>query len=161
MPKVFLCIAFLLTMLSGYELVINKTLYEKDLLKTKVSYFNRDDAKEIVINGKTGVMWQDDINTKNKTKSWLDAKKYCKNLTFAGYNDWSLPRTRDLETLIDIRYKPAIDDNFKNIVPKQYWTSTEYVKYENKAWMIHFEVGMSANISKTKQLYVRCYRWGR
>ena len=43
----------------------------------------RDNQKEVVIDN--NLMWQDNKEVTTTKLNWSDAKKYCKNLTFAGY----------------------------------------------------------------------------
>lgn len=143
--------------LFGVEIVINKTqeLYKK-------SPFVRDSAKEIVTNTKTGLIWQDDASVKSVTKDWSDAKRYCKNLNFAGYSDWFLPTISQLESLVDTkRYNPSIKKEFKNIISSFYWSSSSDVSISNGAWGVGFKGGNSYYGSKTDSNYVRCARAGQ
>ena len=52
---------------------------------------------EVVIDHKTGLMWQQD---NVEIINWSQANKYAKNLKLGGFSDWRLPTIDELKTLI-------------------------------------------------------------
>ncbi len=157
MLQKLLLTAMLTASLFGVEIVINKSqeMYKKPT-------FVRNSSKEIVTNTKTGLMWQDDTSVKNVKKTWSEAKSYCKNLNFAGHDDWFLPTISQLESLVDTkRYNPAVKKEFKNIISSNYWSSSPYVLDSYNAWYVNFMYGGSNDYYKTYNYYVRCTRAGQ
>ena len=123
--------------------------------------FIRDGSKEVVLDTKTNLMWQDNIDTKTITKNWSDAIDYCENLTLGGYSDWYLPNINELRSLTSKNYDPAIDPAFKNVVSDIYWSSTTKESCTCMAWDVDFEDGYAANgeeFVKSDPYYVRCVR---
>ena len=121
--------------------------------------YTRDDAKEVVIDNTTGLMWQDDEDAKTVTKNWEDAKAYCQALTLGGYSDWRLPIIRELKTIVDRgRHDPAIDPTFQNVVSSHYWSSTTYARETDHAWGGYFYYGSDHWHPKSNTGYVRCVR---
>lgn len=142
-----------------------KNIFAKSLLLGSLAVglnaeFLRDDAKNIVTDNKTGLMWQDDAI--GNQVDWNTAITTCENLTLGGYDDWRLPNIRELKSIVDkSRFNPAISPNF--IIASSYiWSSTTYVAYPDYAWFVYF--GMSGDdgaFDKTNNNYVRCVRAGQ
>ncbi len=151
-----LLLTTLLTLPSlGYEIVIDKTSAVPIVLNS----FTRDNTKEIVINDKTGLMWQDDASVK---RTWSEAKNYCKSLNHAGFSDWYLPSISELESLVDTKkYNPAINSSFKHTISSFYWSSSSFVSSSSGAWHVDFKYGGSYDYNKTNGYYVRCARAGQ
>ena len=109
----------------------------------------RDNAKEVVIDTKKNLMWQD--NKTAQEMNWYDAIKYCTELNFASFNDWRLPKVDELNAIVDVA-------TFKNINSSYYWTSTSYRGSDIFAWHLSFENRyVNINIKKDKDS-VRCVR---
>jgi len=83
----------------------------------------------------TGLMWTktDSSNTMN----WQQALNYAENLKYAGYSDWRLPNTKELQSIVDYTRAPdaldpayrgaAIDPIFDLTETESYfWTSTTH-----------------------------------
>ena len=121
--------------------------------------FIRDGSKEVVLDTKTNLMWQDNNDTKTIKKNWSDAIDYCENLTLGGYSDWYLPNINELRSLADrSRYNPAIDPAFKNVVSYGYWSSTTFMSHTSAAWYVYFNGGTDNWNGKSYTVYVRCVR---
>jgi len=89
----------------------------------------------------TGLMWQQDDD--GLARNWEDALKYAEDFTLAGHNDWHLPNTKELHSLVDytrcpdVTNSPAIDPVFNTTEiidpdgnPGQYpyfWTGTSHL----------------------------------
>ena len=151
----FLVILLLITscssFVSGYEIVINETLAVNTLI--------RDDNKDVVIDPKRNLMWQDNHESKTVQKNWQDAIHYCENLTFAGYSDWRLPGIVELESIADdTKYNPAIKIGFKNVTSDYYWSSSPNVSDSSNAWLVYFNFGNDSWGGKSTSYLVRCVR---
>ncbi|MFY0714068.1 DUF1566 domain-containing protein [Seonamhaeicola sp. NFXS20] len=103
----------------------------------------------------TGLMWQkvDDGNTYN----WVDALEYAKNSALANYNDWRLPNTKELQSIVDYDKKtfPAIDENYFECTNPDswFWTSTTQGDFKYTACYIAFGKAYSKDNSKVKDYY--------
>lgn len=113
--------------------------------------------KNMVIDNKTNLIWQDDIASKNHTAKWIDAKKHCKKLKLGGYTKWRLPNIIELLSIVDKhRYNPAMSSTFKNITPLYYWSSSPYKPSSINAWGADFSNGNDGAYNKSHSIYVRC-----
>jgi hypothetical protein len=87
--------------------------------------FAQNDNK--VIDRATGLMWQKSDD--GVAKSWADALAYCEALSLDGFSDWHLPTAKQLHSIIDYGYSPAINPAFKLINRDGYfWTSTTHLE---------------------------------
>ena len=119
----------------------------------------RDDSKEIVIDKVTDLMWQDNIDTKTIKKNRKDAKQYCRRLVFGGYDDWYLPRVKELKSIVDKRkHNPAIRDEFKNFVPNHYWSSSPNNSDIMNVLNVDFKNGETYNTNREGKANIRCVR---
>jgi hypothetical protein len=119
----------------------------------------RDNAKEVVIDPKTKLMWQDDVSVKTVRKTWQGAIDYCAALRFAGYDDWRLPKRLELLSITDkSKAKPAIKAKFANVVSGNYWSSSSFASNADAAWTVYFGNGGDGAFSKSNECYVRCVR---
>ena len=115
-------------------------------------------------------MWQDEPYTfferqarydgKNyeKARTWESAIEYCKKLSLAGYSDWRLPSKSELESIVDKSRKPAIKEEFKNLLPTFYWSSVTHESLSNEAWFVRYNNGISSHTYKSRSHFVRCVR---
>ena len=132
----------------------------KQLKKGK---FNRDNEKNIVIDSKTKLQWQDNLETTVVKKTWSEAINYCEDLTLGGYNDWRLPNINELYSIVDKEasgYIP-ISSVFQNTVWHNYWSSTTKISKDSDAWYIDFSIGNSDWNNKNNSYFVRCVRDGK
>ncbi len=119
----------------------------------------RDHAKEVVIDGKSSLMWQDNGEVKTVKKDWQGARDHCQNLSFSGYSDWRLPDINELLSITDdTRANPAIRSGFENVVSDDYWSSSSNVNGSGNAWYVFFNYGNANNYNKYNNYYVRCVR---
>ena len=121
--------------------------------------FIRDDAKKVVIDTTTNLVWQDDSNASSITKNWSDAVAYCENLTLGGYSDWHLPNFNELYMLADRTiYNPALSPVFNNVSSSNYWSATTSASLSSNAWSVYFNYGYDYWNYKTHSNFVRCVR---
>ncbi len=134
-----------------------------------------------------GLMYQND-KPFTKTYTWEDSKKYCKNLSLGGYNDWRLPTKNELLNIKTIKlykgylFEEEYDKWFKankhkrnkNFKGDYYFIKKEFVENmrgygsfwsatvnTNLAWLVGFCYGYSGNDNKLNDYYVRCVRGGQ
>lgn len=120
-------------------------------------------ASDIFKDNNTTLVWQDNIEVKNKMK-WEDAYQFCNKLVLYGYDDWRLPSIKELQSIVDVdHYKPAIKKGFENVQNDFYWSSSDVVseKEEPKVWVVDFEEGgiyTAYTLQHDSKNYVRCVR---
>lgn len=120
---------------------------------------HRDGAKGIVIDTRTGLVWQDDAAAATTTATWANAITICENLVLGGYSDWRLPNINELKSIRDMsRSSPAIEATFANTASNYYWSSTSYAADTTNAWDVDFGNGVVDWFNKTGSGYVRCVR---
>ncbi len=110
----------------------------------------------IVKDNNTGLEWQQIIP--NRTFSWEEAKAYCEDTNYSGYNDWRLPTAHELMTIIDHNQSnPAIDTDYFPNTPSSYgfWSSSIRAAYNTEAWGVY---NWTHYFGKYEALYVRCLR---
>jgi len=156
MKKSFILATVLLSTLLGAEII--EVTQSAKMPKAPIT-FMRDNAKEVVIDNKSNLMWQDNGEVKTVKKDWQGAIDHCQNLSFAGYRDWRLPAIDELLSITeDTRYNPAIRSGFENVVSDRYWSSSSYVSGSSHAWNVDFGNGGDDTFAKNYNGYVRCVR---
>lgn len=80
-----------------------------------------------------------------------------------GKNDWRLPITSELESLLSFdRFTPSIDiAYFPNTQSSSYWSASPYASHSDYAWFVYFYYGSSHNYYKSSYDYVRLVRTGQ
>jgi hypothetical protein len=69
----------------------------------------------------TGLIWQ----AEPTERIWPEALAYCDALAFAGQNDWRLPTTIELISILDYRWQgPACDLRFRGSPRRYEWSSS-------------------------------------
>lgn len=111
----------------------------------------------VVVDNVTHLMWQRDVPSSSYT--WADAKAYCAALSLAGHQDWRLPTSIELVSLVDFtRSNPAIDvAAFPSTPSARFWTSSPVAGLANNAWNVRFDDGYSY-YGVSEPLRVRCVR---
>jgi hypothetical protein len=120
----------------------------------------RDSTREVVIDDKSKLMWQDDISVINTLKEHDTAETYCKNLQYIGLTNWRLPKIEEFELIVDKKNtKNYINKAFKYNVPDGYWASKAHWR---TLWFyadyMHFISGTAYYDSRHKEKYIRCVR---
>ena len=127
------------------------------LLSAEAGAFSRDDAKEVVIDKKRNLMWQDDSAASSTDKNYADAIAHCESMDFAGYTDWYLPNVDELKSIVKAEnYPRSIVKAFQNVYADYYWSSTEYSS--ELAWIVLFIYEDVTYYHKRDPSYVRCVR---
>lgn len=114
-----------------------------------------DNGDGTVTDNATGLMWQqeDDGNTYN----WKDALAYATNSELAGYTDWRLPNTKELQSIVDYDKTtfPAIDEDFFVCTNDDswFWTSTTQGDFKYTACYLAFGKAYSKDNSSATEYY--------
>ncbi len=134
-----------------------------------------DNGDGTVFDNNTWLMWQQEDD--GISRSPVDAEDYCENLTLAGYDDWRLPKVKELASIVDYGGNiPRIDTSvFMNTKPTIYWTSSKII-CTNTAWFVYFGDSLYFSDGDTEKeyyggnvgyyhgevvpFYVRCVRGG-
>ncbi|HHE06165.1 MAG TPA: DUF1566 domain-containing protein, partial [Epsilonproteobacteria bacterium] len=96
---------------------------------------------DIVIDNKTGIMWQNAQFIGGKTCQ--EAKDHCKNLVFQAYSDWRLPNVNELLAIMpydnnEILFEDLSPIQSPNLDSGHSWSSTEaddiYAYYNINDW---------------------------
>lgn len=107
-----------------------------------------------VTDNATGRMWQQsDDGTR---REWPEALAYCEGLELAGYTDWHLPNSKELQSIVDYRRSgfPAIDETVFSITQDSetldFWTSTTFGDWKNYANVLAFGKALSKSGEQTE-----------
>ena len=116
-------------------------------------------ATNCVTDNLTGLMWARDMSNATQTASgimkWDVAVSKCNSLVYGGYDDWRLPSSAELASLLNDRDAyPAIcntqgsavcteADPFRNVMTetRNFWTSTVYSSDNGYVW--YYDLGTS------------------
>ena len=109
----------------------------------------------VVTDSTTGLMWQKTYVT---GKTWLQALKYCEDLSYAGYTDWRLPNKNEAASLLNYNKSVAPYSDFPDMPDNYFWSSSTYVGNTNRVWRVDFDREGVAGSYKTDRRYVRCVR---
>ena len=113
-----------------------------------------------VTDNKTGLVWQ---QAEGGKMNWESALSYCESLPFGGKDDWRLPNSKELQTVVDYtKNNPAIDKSiFIDAKSTSYFSSTTVAEYNHNAWVVHFSNGSIGYGGKSEKYNVRCVRGGK
>jgi hypothetical protein len=64
-----------------------------------------DNGNGTISDHATGLVWSQADS--GSGMNWADALSYCEGLTAAGYDDWRLPNTKELQSIVDYSRSPA------------------------------------------------------
>ena len=121
-----------------------------------------DNKDSTVTDKSTGLMWAKDDS--GKTMDWVDALEYADKAELAGYSDWRLPNTKELQSLVDYDKKtfPAINTDFFNTSVKSFesekdayyfWTSTTQGDFKWTADYVAFGQAWSKKNSSATEYF--------
>jgi hypothetical protein len=123
--------------------------------------FERDNAKNIVTDNNTYLMWLDDEISSQML--WGAAISYCENKDVGGYSDWRLPNARELISITDSSiYAPAVSSVFQNVPSSgSYWSSTSLI--DDRSFALNITIGDSVTRydgKNSSNYYAKCVRGG-
>ena len=113
-----------------------------------------DNKNGTITDKATGLMWQkaDD----GKTYNWEEALQLAKNSKIAGYEDWRVPNTKELQSIVDYDKEtfPAIDENFFECTEDSwFWSSTTQGDFKYTACYVAFGKAYSKDNSDATEYY--------
>ena len=124
-----------------------------------------------VTDTRTGLMWKQCLEGQTgadctggsaTAMNWADALTHAQGHSFAGYSDWRLPNSKELESLVEhCRENPAINKQiFLNALPSRVWSGSPYAGNSNNAWNVNFNNGNANNNNRSNNNHVRLVRAG-
>ena len=115
------------------------------------------DNNNTITDNNTGLMWEKHGVIRD---NWNAAKNHCSSSSVGTHNNWRLPTVDELADIVDYsRYPPpAINQIFTGTNLPIYWTSTDYISDNSKAWYVNFSDGGVNYGDATTDHYVRCVR---
>jgi hypothetical protein len=123
-----------------------------------------DNGDGTVTDSITGLMWQ---KTDGGEMTWEKASEYALNLTLANHNDWRLPNSVELFSIMNHgKHGPAMDtEYFSRSDARYWWTNTSRSDEASKIWVVNTGGGIGAHSkSETisaggdRPIHVRCVR---
>ncbi len=131
-----------------------------------------DTANGLVTDKVTGLIWQrcslgqtgtDCSGGSAAVHNWQQALQAAQDSTFAGHNDWRLPNSKELGSLVEERCsEPAINSTvFPGTASLWYWSSSPSAYDSSYAWGVSFGYGYGDDGSKYNGYYVRLVRGGQ
>jgi len=115
------------------------------------------------IENDVNLMWQDQLYTDaeagaiarshnaGKGGTWNHAKNYCRSLYYAGYSNWRLPTSDELQHVHRIEGQV-----FTHFTDKDFWTSTPTT--EGKYYVVYPADAYIYKRNKRETNYIRCVR---
>lgn len=117
--------------------------------------FVRDDAKGVVVDKHAARMYADGKPVAKR--DFAQAKQYCEQLVYAGFDDWRLPSKDEMVSLLNNKRRDiTVKRAFENVLPEIYWTST--VANHGRIWYIDFDLGRYSKRKPHDDHRVLCVR---
>lgn len=119
---------------------------------------------ECIADKLTGLMWAQNANLPNGSRSWQGALDFVTSLNngpgLCGHHDWRLPNRKELWSLIDHSNNPALPTGnpFVNVQPERYWSSTTLGP---NAWHVDLWEGYTEIYQKSSGNFVWPVRFGQ
>lgn len=126
-----------------------------------VNNFAANDNGTVTDNA-TGLMWQSTDD--GVRRNWQDSLAYAENAELAGYSDWRMPNTKELQSIVKYGGEagawPAIDTAFFTLSgdnttsnPSWFWSSTTQGDFKYTAAYISFDRSFSKKNSSATEYY--------
>jgi len=108
----------------------------------------------------SNLMWEHSIHSKDIKVDYQEALNYCKNIKTGTFQDWRLPKLKELLTLVDYtKAQPASKKEITLLNKKyMYWSSTPYIDSSNTFWGVNYKDGSTKKTPSNYDRYVRCVR---
>lgn len=132
----------------------------------KGTYLVLGPAEELVLDTRTGLMWQRDHSSPMDPLDWGAELSRCQELELGGFSDWRLPSITELWSIVEIgATEPSIDTRaFPGTQSMFFRSSTTYRYDDMTSWVVAvpFNEGIIAYFSKTDAYgsVMRCVRGG-
>lgn len=114
-----------------------------------------DNGDGTVTDKATGLMWQQEDD--GNTYDWVEALAMAYNSELAGYTDWRLPNTKELQSIVDYEKTtfPAIDETYFSCTNSDswFWTSTTQGDFKYTGCYIAFGKAWSKENSSATEYY--------
>jgi hypothetical protein len=121
-----------------------------------------DNGDGTVTDKSTSLMWAKADS--GETMDWVEALAYANESELAGYSDWRLPNSKELQSLVDYEKTdfPAIDTDFFEMTETEfdsvehaayYWTGTTQGDFKYTACYVSFGPAWSKKNSKADTYY--------
>jgi hypothetical protein len=144
---------------SVYDKVARSINYTRCVRGEPITFdFIRDDSKEVVLDKKHQLMWEDGSASDQKTAStWDDAISSCATLDYLGFSDWRLPNINELYAIFN---DDGLDKAFvaRGNSSDILISSTTYNASQDKAYGVNATNGLDEQLSKNSSLKYRCVR---
>jgi hypothetical protein len=119
---------------------------------------NFEKYDNIVIDIKSNIMWQDNVEVTQYKENLTMSKLYCNELILNSYTNWRLPTIKELINIIDIKSKRYINNKFKFTSQSKYSTTTTFVLDNKKIWYVDFANGKLDYQNSINKFNIRCIR---
>ncbi len=135
---------------------------DSDFSGSGPSYVDNGDGT--VTDQVTGLMWQ---KTDGGEMTWERAQEYARELTLGGHQDWRLPASMELFSILDHgRHGPAMNtDYFPRTEARYWWTDSSQADDGSRVWLVNSGGGIGAHskgetisAGGERPVHVRCVR---
>ena len=118
-----------------------------------------DNGNGSILDALTGLNWRKQASSDSMT--WENALLYADSSTSAGFGDWRLPNTKELQSLTDLKlFNPCFNKTYFQFTGRKFWTSTTLPNQTGSAWYLDNRFGITTYDSKIRKNYVFLVRGG-
>lgn len=117
-------------------------------------------SESIILDSKTGFLWEDTKTSKTTLRTFKEASAYCKDLELDGQKGWIIPNLKELFSIVNTQaYNPTSFPQFKFTAADTYWTTRLYSRgISNDAYTITFKTGSLYRRNMDDKFFVRCLK---